>query len=178
VQGEQSMLNKNKLLFLNRRIINFYIFCLGLFFLLAACANENNQNIQLPPKTAALGKIDGVFTYATPSQYQGRDWHLLRFYQDGLVLDTVVVIKTGSIAESWPSINRWFNREKIKLQNKYYILDDKIWFRIQGRTGNQDYVPIIDWWGTFTDQKITLDFYSHKTKSKQTDIEFVRLTIN
>lgn len=158
-----------------------FLFCISLFCLLEVCDKGGVPSIQPPPGNAALGRIDGVFGYATPSQPpsgEDRDWCLLRFYPDGLVLYTVERTKTKSLTESWPSIGKWFNREKIKLQNTYYVLDNQIWFRTQGRTGNQNYVPVIDWWGTFTDQKMILNSYSHKTNYKRANVEFFRLAIN
>jgi hypothetical protein len=172
---------QNRLFFVNGRLIKFlFLFYLGLFCLLQSCTDENIPGIQRSPRNATLGSIDGVFVSATPSQHpgQGLSWELFRFYPDGLVLNTGVIIEKGNIAESWPSINKWFNRKNIKLENSYYVLNNNIWFRTQGRTGNQNYVPTIDWWGTFTNQTMTLYSYSHKTKIKRTEVEYVRLPIN
>lgn len=54
---------------------------------------KSGRSGQLPP-------VDGL---------SGPTWHVLRFYQDGLILTATIHVQ--DLAQSWPQIKRWFHRD-------------------------------------------------------------------
>jgi hypothetical protein len=163
--------------------------CLVCWVFLTSCADEDIPCVQPPPPNATLGRIEGVFAHVAPSRHPSIKepaWtcHLFRFYPDGIVFGKSYLLKTESVVESWPSISKHCTRDQnFGLLNKYYVLGDRIWFRTQSKKLSPldplypDFFPKIDYWGTFTEHRMTLNSYSHKTKSERRDVEYSRVPI-
>jgi len=179
-----------KLLLGSGKLIRYLIISVGIFFLLVFILFYLSLNkceyipsVQAPPSSATLGKIDGVFAYVTPTQRaseadQSWNCNLLRFYPNGDVMEILVLLKTPNVTESWALISGCFNREKQPtLVNKYYVQDNKIWFRTQSSLLSQDYVPKIDWWGTFNDQNMILNSYNHRAGLGLTNVKYIRVQV-
>lgn len=114
-------------------------------------------------------KIVGIYIW----QYGPESCMILRFYEDGLVLD--VSVTTEDIVKSWPTINQWFNRDATDPNHsigKYYSIGNHLSFSTTSKAGTQDYA------GAYFGDKLILSIYSHINNRKSRGIEFKYLEIN
>jgi hypothetical protein len=194
----------NALLF--RRVISAILFMLGLFAFFG-CAFQSRQAQPLivssvepteeitpypgetfhfgaTPELSKIGGINDVFyRESAPSEQCAQNYSIFRFYDDGLVI-YVPICENNAAGETfrdnvWPRVSTWFHRDNndtVLSRGIYHIVENKIWFttiiEFNSKTG------ITDRFGTFSEDWLILDSFSHSNGYQETNVEFIRLDVS
>ena len=134
------------------------------------------------PQVSQVGGISGVFYREdAPDETCAQNYSVFRFYDDGLVMSVSICDDdaTGDFLDNvWPDISEWFHRENNDTTNPhgvYYIAENKIWF-----TTVAEYIShavVIDYLGTFSNERLILNSFSHYNGYETAEAEFIYLDI-
>ncbi len=132
------------------------------------------------PGGGKLGGISGIFLHENETNSDAtcaRDYDLLRFYDDGLILYAPVCL-TKDFTESWPNIRKWFQRDSQTdlQQGKYYLSGERIWFSTT-LTRSDGNTVVVDYSGEYSGSGLVLDSYSHYTGNEQSAIQFIQVDV-
>ena len=103
-------------------------------------------------------------------------YDILRFYEDGLVM-TVPICEAAAndvFDKVWPDTSQWFNRannDPTLSRRTYYTTENQIWFT----TTAENDTLVVDYFGTWSQDRMILDSYSHSNAHQSIQREFVFL---
>jgi hypothetical protein len=124
------------------------------------------------PENSLRGGINGVFYYLVPaSDTCSKLYDVIRFYDDGVVLSVDLCAPDG-ILESWPEVNKWFQRNDAPMEvfrGNYYYSDRQVRFSVANTGLSKDY------FGIYSDDKLQLSVYEPYGSKRHQDLEYVRL---
>jgi len=142
------------------------------------------------PQNGQIGGIEGVYYYRASSPIEilselschteGWDnctsYHMLRFYDDGVVLSTSIGTDDGIKDEDSPNVERWFNRDTEEIPHgKYFISGKKIWFSTSITYNDIDRTVTTDYSGWVLGNMLLLNGYSHFNGNNLSNMLFTKL---
>ncbi len=110
----------------------------------------------VPLYDPSSGIITGIFVSDRKWSYLSY-YHVLRFYEDGMVMSTSVVSR--DIEADWRRTSFWFNRQSDRaedLYGKYEFRDNQIHFTTHRHEDNWIEPLMTDWTGSYFDGKLFL----------------------
>lgn len=110
----------------------------------------------VPLYDPSSGIITGIFVSDRKWSYLSY-YHVLRFYEDGMVMSTSVVSR--DIEADWRRTSFWFNRQSDRaedLYGKYEFRDNQIYFTTHRHEDNWIEPLMTDWTGSYFDGKLFL----------------------
>ncbi len=103
-------------------------------------------------------------------------YQLLRFYDDGFVLETPIGTDDGIRNGDLPKLQEWFNRETKKLPNgKYFISGSRLWFSTSVHYDDDNRTVTSDFSGVMIGNILILDGYSHYNGHRSSKMIFIKL---
>jgi hypothetical protein len=97
---------------------------------------------------------------------QEREYHILRFFENGEVID--VSTRSRHFSDDWPGISIRFNRPWESF-GKYILISNNLKFSITSTKGTVDYS------GAYLGDKLILSHYDHINKYQSGEIEYLCL---
>jgi hypothetical protein len=139
------------------------------------------------PQLSQVGGMSGVFyRNEGPEEDCAQIYSVFRFYDDGLVIHVPECVDNpaGDFSKDiWPDMSKWFsreNRDKATPQGIYRLAENKIWFTVIAEYPS--HIVIVDYFGTFSEDRLILDYYSHHLgdpiRKDEAREEFIRLDIS
>lgn len=121
--------------------------------------------------------IEGIFVSETPTGTASNGdkcYYLLRFYMDGLVLQTGVC--TPNLQEGWRDIQKWFHRDSLTDMGRgqYFLENGKINFTTSVQFKQVNHEVVMDFAGQVSRDKMDLNLLS-RTTGEQGRMMFVKL---
>ena len=139
------------------------------------------------PELSQIGGISGVFYREDESNGTcARTYSVFRFYDDGFVIR--VSVCDNSLSDDfgknvWTDMSEWFSREnsdKATPQGIYYVAENDIWFTVNAEYPS--HTVIIDYSGTFSEDQLVLNSFSHPlgypVRDGEAREEYVRLHVS
>ena len=142
------------------------------------------------PQNGQAGGIEGVYYHRASSltelleelscKSEGWDscttYQLIRFYNDGTVLEVPIATDDGINDGDLPKLQKWLNSENKEIPNgKYFISGNKIWFSTSVYYDDNGSTVTSDFSGFVIGNMLILDVYSHYNGKELNTMMFVRL---
>jgi hypothetical protein len=129
-----------------------------------------------PSNLGSAEPLEGVFVSEKPTGTAPNGdecYYLLRFYADGLVLQTGVC--TPNLQEGWHDIRNWFHRDSLKDlgRGQYHLESGKISFTTVVHFRQMNREVVMDFSGQILRDELVLSLLS-RTTGEQGSMSFVR----
>lgn len=113
--------------------------------------------------------LDGIFVTAYPNGFNQQNipcHYLLRFYPDGLVLQTGIC--SADLVREWPTISEWFHRDSDRDlgRGSYVLANNYVSFTTNVHFRQLDHHVTMDFKGLYESDSLLLETYSHTTQAR------------
>ena len=181
------------------KIVILFILCI--FFVVSLLTSskprpvlsENEFAFGPTPEHGQLGGLEGVYYRKGSSLIERLDewgcktdgwdhcvtYELIRFYSDGVVLETPVATDNVMSDKDLLKLLKWFNRGTEELsKGKYFTSGRKIWFSTSIHYAVDNTTVTVDSSGFILGDMLILDSYSHYNNANFGKIVFTKLRGN
>ncbi|MDP1624200.1 MAG: hypothetical protein Q8L64_00370 [bacterium] len=132
------------------------------------------------PQNGHSGGINGVYVredFESCGEYS-YSYGIFQFYNDGTVL-YVPTCSDGDIINDWTDIKKWFRRNNdVEIpRGKYFVSQNQIWFSTSVYYEYNGENVTTDYSGTYSENKLILDVYSHYNGHKKSGVEYLKIDV-